>query len=189
TSCNPDARPLVWAHQIRPYEFRTEKTQDGKPPWTLEVKRTRPFLHTSPDRILMKRTSAKEQPRRIEAARPPDTWMRKGFFIENHVNFVWLQEGSEVSIILALALLNSFIVERWFRASNGNTHVSAFEVEAFPFPARVVDIRSLKKLVEEIEEEKNRDRRNLLSQEINTRIEHAFRLPTSLRRALARENT
>jgi adenine-specific DNA-methyltransferase len=83
--------------------------------------------------VLVKRTTAKEQERRVVAApftSPPAV-------VENHLNVV--TAGSiippRVPVEVLAALLNSEPVDRLFRSLSGTVAVSATELAALPLPA------------------------------------------------------
>jgi adenine-specific DNA-methyltransferase len=87
--------------------------------------------------ILLRRFSAKEEPRRLTAA-----VLKKGEFaapflgFENHLNYIH-QPGGVLELNLARgleALLNSSTLDNYFRMTNGNTQVSATEIRSMPLP-------------------------------------------------------
>jgi adenine-specific DNA-methyltransferase len=89
----------------------------------------------------VRRFSAKEEPRRLIAA-----VLRAGVLpgpslgLENHLNFIHRPGGclnDEEAFGLAV-LLNSWLVDAYFRLSNGNTQVSATELRALPLPPPLV---------------------------------------------------
>ncbi len=98
---------------------------------------------TIPNRtyILLRRFSAKEEARRLTAA-----VLRAGDLpgdeigLENHLNFIH-RPGGLVDIEEALglaALLNSPLLDQYFRIVNGNTQVNATDLRALPLPPRDV---------------------------------------------------
>ena len=56
--------------------------------------------------------------------------------IENHLNYIYRRQGSlsELETLGLSAILNSSLLDRYFRISNGNTQVSATELRAMPLP-------------------------------------------------------
>lgn len=86
----------------------------------------------------MRRFSAKEEARRLVAgpylARTTTAPM---LGLENHLNYIYRPGGTltdDETFGLA-ALLSSSILDTYFRASNGNTQVSATELRTMPLPA------------------------------------------------------
>jgi adenine-specific DNA-methyltransferase len=87
------------------------------------------------DALLVKRMTAKEEPRRLVACRLPDELAEGecGYFAENHVNLVRSRPGqTNVDLNAILGLLNSRLFDFIFRSLNGNTQVSATELELLP---------------------------------------------------------
>ena len=87
--------------------------------------------------VLLQRTTAKEQCRRLIAAELPPTFIAKhgAVVIENHLNMIQPLNGTPKVTPGALsALLNSEVVDQVFRCINGSVAVSAYELEALPLP-------------------------------------------------------
>jgi adenine-specific DNA-methyltransferase len=88
--------------------------------------------------VLVQRTTAKEQTRRlIAAALPADLVFRHGaVVIENHLNMVRpITKKPPVSTEVLAAFLNSEAADQAFRCVSGSVAVSAYELEALPLPA------------------------------------------------------
>ena len=88
--------------------------------------------------MLLQRTTAKEQSRRLIAAELPESFIRKHglVVVENHLNMIRPLDGAaKVSPAALAALLNSEIVDHAFRCISGSVAVSAFELEALPLPS------------------------------------------------------
>lgn len=88
--------------------------------------------------MLLQRTTAKEQSRRlIAAALPLDLIVESGgVVVENHLNMIRpLHSEPPVSPAALAAVLNSEIADRAFRCISGSVAVSAFELEALPLPS------------------------------------------------------
>jgi adenine-specific DNA-methyltransferase len=104
----------------------------------------------------MRRFSAKEEERRIVAAP-----LLAGEFpgqkigLENHLNYIHRPKGAmrPVEAVGLAAVFNSAIVDRYFRISNGNTQVSAVELNCLPLPSRE-DIIAIGKRVEKVGDER-----------------------------------
>lgn len=134
------ALPVVWAEAV---------TQDGRFAWQLQrrghagwfipdLPRDAWLLARRPC-VLVQRTTAKEQGRRLVAAElPADFIARKGaVVVENHLNMILPRDDAVPSIPLPVlaAVLNSATVDRAFRCISGSVAVSAFELAALPLPA------------------------------------------------------
>ena len=87
--------------------------------------------------VLLQRTTAKEQDRRLIAAELPASFIHEhgAVVIENHLNMIRPIAGNpSVSPAAVAALLNSAIVDRLFRCINGSVAVSAYDLESLPLP-------------------------------------------------------
>jgi adenine-specific DNA-methyltransferase len=70
--------------------------------------------------------------------------------IENHVNYIHKSNGN-LSVHEAFgiaAVLNTSVIDTFFRALNGNTQVNATDIRSLPFP-QIEDIRKIGELVYE----------------------------------------
>ena len=129
--------PLVWAESVRSdgvFEFRAEK-RNHKP--YFEPKAKENWLVTDFPCVLLQRTTAKEQCRRLIAAELPTAFIEEhgAVVIENHLNMIKPLNGAPRVALAALAvLLNSNVVDQVFRCINGSVAVSAYELAALPVP-------------------------------------------------------
>ena len=88
--------------------------------------------------VLLQRTTAKEQSRRLIAAELPRRFLQEhgAVVIENHLNMIRPSNGAPaVPPKVLSSLLNSAIVDKAFRCISGSVAVSAFELESLPLPA------------------------------------------------------
>jgi adenine-specific DNA-methyltransferase len=129
--------PLIWAESVR---------QDG----TFRLRATkinhRQFFKPRPGDdwvvikkscVLVQRTTAKEQSRRLIAAVLPISVVRKhgGAVVENHLNMLRpIASSPAISPQTLAAFLNSGVADRVFRCLSGSVAVSAYELEALPLP-------------------------------------------------------
>ncbi|RLI97241.1 MAG: hypothetical protein DRO96_01055 [Candidatus Aenigmatarchaeota archaeon] len=130
--------PLLWMHNI----------QDMQVVWPLEKKKrehaikshkeSKPLLLPTKNYVLIKRFSSKEQKRRLYAA-----VLKKSDFnfeylgIENHLNYVFRNDG-ELTLEEAYGIsgiLNTSIMDAFFRMMNGNTQVNAVDIMNLPLPS------------------------------------------------------
>lgn len=142
--------PILWAECITSdgrFQHRTEK-RNHKP--YLKPKKGQEWLLIDEPCVLVQRTTAKEQRRRLLAAELPTRLIRKlgAVSVENHLNMVRpVVETPAVSLRVIAAILNSDIVDAAFRCISGSVAVSATELEALPLPSPEA-ARRLEKLLE-----------------------------------------
>jgi adenine-specific DNA-methyltransferase len=133
----PECYPLIWAESVLPegeFRFRSDRRNH------------QPYFHLHPGQshllirspvILLQRTTAKEQTRRLIAAVLPQSFLddHGGAVVENHLNMVRpAGVRSRVPLDAVAALLNSHVVDTIFRCTNGSVAVSAYELESIPVP-------------------------------------------------------
>ena len=130
--------PLVWAESVRSdgvFEFRADK-RNHKP--YFEPKANEYWVVTDYPCVLLQRTTAKEQCRRLIAAELPESFIEEhgAVVVENHLNMIKpLGKTPKVAPAALAALLNSHVVDQVFRCINGSVAVSAYEMEAVPLPS------------------------------------------------------
>ena len=131
--------PVIWAEAVSSSgQFRWRSERRTHRPWFAPRLPADEWLVTRQPCVLVQRTTAKEQPRRLVAAElPRDFLARHGAVtVENHLNMVRPVNGSpEVSATTIAALLNSAVLDEAFRCISGSVAVSAAELEALPLPA------------------------------------------------------
>lgn len=143
--------PLIWAESVLPgVGFK----------WKAELRDHLPFfrlldgddwLRTTTSCVLVQRTTAKEQQKRLIAGLLPDGFIKKhkAVVIENHLNLIIPINGSpRVPIDVLHRFLNSDFADGLFRCISGSVAVSAYELESLPLP----DPGDLKSICREIEE-------------------------------------
>lgn len=137
----PGTHPIVWAESVTASgDFHLSAARRGHRPHIL-VPPGRAHLVTVDSCVLLQRTTAKEQPRRLIAAVLPEETVREhnGMVIENHLNMVRMVPTEfdvvgTITLSAVAALLNSAVVDRLFRSISGSVAVSAYEVESLPMP-------------------------------------------------------
>jgi len=143
--------PVIWAESVTSdgrFLWRSEKRNHA--PWFAARRPKDDWLIVTQPCVLLQRTTAKEQPRRLIAAELQASFIRKhrGVTVENHLNMVRaIVAKPRVAPAAIAALLNSAAVDAAFRCINGSVAVSAFELEEMPLPSPAV-IRKVAKLVE-----------------------------------------
>src|SRR5579883_309938 len=146
--------PLFWMHNILPFEMRFPR-KHGKPSHILICDDSNRLLLPAKRYVLLKRFTAKEEPRRLVAGILEAQDSYAPFVgLENHLNYICEPSGelSKAEALGLAALFNSILVDRYFRAISGNTQVNAAEIRAMPVPC-LETIRKLGLVVE-----KNNDR-------------------------------
>ncbi len=136
---NPNSVPLIWAESVLPDgTFRFKSVRTNHQPY-FELKPKQNYLLTTEPCILVQRTTAKEQHRRlISALLPQGFLMEHGntVVVENHLNIIRRITGlfSQVPLRAVSVLLNSQTVDHVFRCISGSVAVSAYELNALPLP-------------------------------------------------------
>lgn len=128
--------PLIWAEAV---------TADGRFVFRAQKKNHAPYFKTETGDdwlivnqgcVLVQRTTAKEQARRLISAELPQAFIEVhgGVIVENHLNMVRAIGKPKVSPATVATVLNSDVVDQVFRCISGSVAVSAFELEAIPLP-------------------------------------------------------
>ena len=152
--------PVVWAEAVRAdatFAFRAER-HGGKLYYAPQADEG--WLVTHRAGVLVQRTTAREQPRRLVAAELPAAFVagHAGVVVENHLNLlIPLDAAPRVAPAVLAALLNTRCVDALFRCISGSVAVSAYELEALPLPApdslaefgRLVRARALREALEQ----------------------------------------
>ncbi|MXQ11184.1 Eco57I restriction-modification methylase domain-containing protein [Microvirga makkahensis] len=139
----PEYLPLLWMNHVHPMRV-TWPISRRKPEYIHNTSTSQRILVPNANYVLLRRFSAKEEKRRLVAA----PYLARDFDcsmvgIENHLNYIHKPGGSltEDEALGIAALLNSSLLDTWFRAVNGNTQVSATEIRSMPLPALDVIVR------------------------------------------------
>ena len=142
--------PLIWAEAVTPagrFVFRAEK-RNHEP--YFQVRAVDEWLKVTTSCVLVQRTTAKEQSRRLIAAELPAAFIAQhggAVVVENHLNMVRPLDGvPKVSPAAVAAVLNSAAADQAFRCISGSVAVSAFELEALPLPS-VAAMRRIEQLI------------------------------------------
>jgi adenine-specific DNA-methyltransferase len=146
------ALPVIWAEAV---------TSDGRFICRADRRNHKPWFAPKPPKddwlivahacVLLQRTTAKEQDRRLIAAELPESFITKygGVIIENHLNMI-RAPGANPAVPPAViaAVLNSHAADAAFRCISGSVAVSAFELEAMPLPSPAT-MRKVARLLKE----------------------------------------
>ena len=123
--------PIVWAEAIGPTgEFRFQFERQTHLPY-LKVRDGQEFLINYEPCVLVQRTTAKEQSRRLFAAVIPNDFVLGGYLVENHLNMILPIAKNRVLLRTVATLLNSQALDQVFRCINGSVAVSAYELTLF----------------------------------------------------------
>ena len=135
--------PLIWAEAITSdgrFEFRADRKNHAR---YFELRSQDRFLAVRTPCVLLQRTTAKEQARRLIAAELPEDFLAKhgAVVVENHLNMI-RPNGTDpvvpdpvVPVSVIAAFLNSKAADDVFRCVSGSVAVSAYELKAMPLPA------------------------------------------------------
>jgi adenine-specific DNA-methyltransferase len=133
-----ETAPLLGPHNVRPFETIWPVEKRGKPTAFRVCRGSLKHLVPTRNYVLLRRFSAKEDPRRLTAS-----WLlrtaeaRPYLALENHLNYVYHAERELTSdeVYGLTALFNSALLDRYFRVISGNTQVNATEIRTMRFPA------------------------------------------------------
>ena len=149
----PRSTPLLWMHNMQGMRVVWPVKKNKKPSAIKVSDETSRLLLPVENYVLLKRFSSKEQKRRLYAAvLLQSEFPRKAVGIENHVNYIHKPNGN-LSVDEAFgiaAILNTTVIDNYFRSLNGNTQVNATEIRSLPFPT-IEDIRNIGKMVRKSE--------------------------------------
>jgi len=130
------AVPILWAADVD--RGRVERSQARDAQRWLRLRDKDAFMRLARPAVLVQRTTAPEQPRRLVAAELKAETLNEwggAVVVENHVNVLRCTiPNSPLSASLLAALLNSAVYDRLFRCLTGTVAVSAYELEALPLP-------------------------------------------------------
>lgn len=132
-----DYAPLLWMQNVKAMSINWP-AKCNKKQFIEDSQRTRRLLVPNKNYVVLRRFSAKEEDKRLVAAPYLSDLIKSGTIgLENHLNYIYKPNGNlslEETVGLA-ALLNSDLLDTYFRTSNGNTQVSATELRDMPLPS------------------------------------------------------
>lgn len=128
--------PIIWAADLDGGAIRRDPARDQQR-W-IALRDRDEFMKLTESAVLVQRTTAPEQPRRLVAAElDEDTLVAWGGTVvaENHVNVLRCSDPeSPLTPRLLTALLRTTTFDRLYRCLTGTIAVSAYELEALPLP-------------------------------------------------------
>jgi len=146
--------PLLWMHNMKNMRVEWPSKKNKKPAAIASTEKTSPLLLPVKNYVLLKRFTSKEQRRRLDSAvLKQSEFPHESVGIENHVNYIHKPNGS-LSVGEAFgiaALLNTGLIDNYFRSLNGHTQVNATEIRNVPLP----DLFVIKKIGEIVSKEKD----------------------------------
>jgi adenine-specific DNA-methyltransferase len=137
--------PLIWMHNFDNTKINWPLKKKNKPPSICVNEITKPLLLPIKNYVLLGRFSFKEQRKRINVAvLLKDDFPFNFIGIENHVNYIHKLYGEltkEEAWGIA-TLLNTKLIDNYFRSLNGNTQVNAIDIRSLPLPnlEQIIDI-------------------------------------------------
>ena len=146
---DPGALPLIWAESVSAAGFNFRADKRNHAPY-FAPNDDQAHLVLRDEAILVQRTTAKEQSRRLICALIDTEFLTKsgGVVVENHLNVIRPLLRDDVQARTIVRLLNSKAADHAFRCISGSVAVSAYELNALPLPCRK-DMLALQRLVEQ----------------------------------------
>jgi len=129
--------PLLWMQHVRADGVEWPSPNGFRKPQHIRADASPKLLVPNRTYVLLRRFSAKEEARRLTAAVLQQNQVPgRTVGLENHLNFIHRPAGEleDDEARGVAALLNSRLLDRYFRISNGNTQVNATEIRALPLP-------------------------------------------------------
>ncbi|HEX4962260.1 MAG TPA: hypothetical protein VF173_15600 [Thermoanaerobaculia bacterium] len=167
--------PLVWATDVCRFRFAFGSAGDSRPAFLADNPETEHLATYGPS-LLVQRVTADEQARRIVAGLARFSRPCR-YFVENHLNVLQPSPRTPVALEFLLGVLSSDVVEFMFRSMNGNTQVSATELNLLPIPRGAFE-SEIADLVGSMEESGSAGREDL-EWALNERVARAYGLDKS----------
>ena len=135
---NSQCVPLLWMHNIRGIDVEWSVEKNGKAKAIEITPGSKNLVVPMRNYVLLKRFTSKEQKKRVHAAvldagRFPDF---EFIGLENHLNYIHKKRAImtlDEAYGLA-AVMNTTIIDQYFRALNGNTQVNATDIRVVSLP-------------------------------------------------------
>ena len=178
-----DTLPLVWATDVGRFAFAFGSAGENRPSYLKVTERTRRLTNRRLS-LLVQRVTADEQPHRLVACVPEPFCAEHaaGYFVENHLNVIQPHpDAPPIDLYYLLSILCSDVIEFFFRAMNGNTQVSATELNLMPIP-RCDRESQIATLARQLQDTQKSAARASLEQRLNEQVAEAYGLtPGELR--------
>ena len=153
-----ESAPLLWMQNLRGKAIIWPLEGLSKPQ-AIEVNpSTKSILLPVKNYVLIKRFTSKEQNRRIFATPLISAHFNTHEYIglENHLNYIHKPQGEMTvdEVYGLVVILNTKLVDTFFRILNGNTQVNASEINLLPLPSIDI-IRKIGKSYQKIEDQES----------------------------------
>jgi adenine-specific DNA-methyltransferase len=125
--------PLIWMQNVKPMQITWPLQRKSQ---YIALESAEKLLLPNRNYVVLRRFSAKEERRRLTTAPYLAEISTAWLGLENHLNYIHRPNGTlsiEETRGLA-ALLNSDLMDTYFRISSGNTQVNATELRTMPLP-------------------------------------------------------
>jgi len=132
-----DAVPFLWMQNVKPMTVKWP-LKIRKPQYVIYSDKSTNLLITNRNYVILRRFSAKEEKRRVTSSPYlANDFPYEKIGLENHLNYIYKIEGefSKEEVFGLSAILNSSLVNTFFRTSNGHTQVNASELRDVPLPS------------------------------------------------------
>ncbi len=174
-----DTLPLIWATDIGRFAFAFNSAGESRPPYLKVTPHTRGLVNQGKS-LLVQRVTADEQPHRLVAC-VLDHFCAEhaaGYFVENHLNVIQPRsDAPPIDLYYLLSILCSDVIEFFFRAMNGNTQVSATELNLMPIP-RCGQESQIAALARQLQDTPDIVARIALEQKLNEQVAQVYGLTT-----------
>jgi adenine-specific DNA-methyltransferase len=135
---NKSMVPLLWMHNIKGMDTIWPIHNLKKEQAVKISEQSKVLLLPTNNYVLVKRFSSKEQKKRVHAGVLLKSKMKfDQIGIENHLNYIYRYNGllSVEEVYGVAGILNTSIMDIFFRMLNGSTQVNAVDIENLPFPS------------------------------------------------------
>ncbi len=138
----PDSVPLLWMQHVDRRGIHWPAGPGFRKPQ--HIRNTAPGLIDNTTYVLVRRLSSKDEAQRVTAGVYPGSLPGSQIGLENHLNYLYRQQNTldQAEAWGLASWLNSPIVDRYVRITNGHTQVNATELRNLPVPAMEV-VRSI----------------------------------------------
>ena len=129
--------PLLWMHNMKKMRVVWPLRKNNKASAIRLSKKSFPLMLPVKNYVLLNRFSSKEQMRRLySAVLLKSQFSFKKVGIENHVNYIYRPNGilPDDEAVGIAAILNTSVIDNFFRSLNGSTQVNATDIRSLPFP-------------------------------------------------------